>query len=189
MILTKVDGFPVLLNGREVAPRVYRFNVKKRKKNKTGLENLPYSKLKPRHKEALALYVESGCDPKKKREIGKTVGYHPASAKRAMDKLTKRKKIVKLLEKKAPDTKIANELTRIAFNSEHPLSKENKPDNTNRMSALKEINRIKDNYPPKQININEQAAVFHFTPGDHQAYREYSALRKGEIIEGEEVQD
>lgn len=177
MRVIEVDGVPVLLTRKDIIPK-YMFKVRKKK---TKLEEMPAYKLKPHHKKAMQLYVESGCDPSKKTEIGKAVGYHPASAKRALDKLTKRKKIVKILDKKAPDVKIGNELARLAFESTHPLSKEDNPDNTNRLGALREINRIKDNYPPKQVQIDERAVHVHFTPGDHQAYQEYVTLSEEEV--------
>lgn len=180
MILLKVGDTPVLVNGNEPAPRTYRFHLKKKKDHKNRIENKPFSMLSPRHKTALKLYAESGCDDRKKTEIGKAAGFSPDYARPVMNKLVKRKKIQKLLDKKAPDTKIANELERLAFKSIHPLSKDKNPDNTNRNNAIKEINRIKDNYPPKQLHIQALTANIDLTPDDHMAYQQFLDLRTEE---------
>jgi hypothetical protein len=180
MILTHYDGVPVLVKGNEPAPRIYRFHLKKKKDYKNRIENKPFSRLSPRHQKALKLYAASGCDDSKKTEIGKAAGFSPMCARRVMNKLVKRNKIQKLLDKKAPDTKIANELCRLAFESIHPLSKEDKPDNTNRNNALKEINKIKRNYPPKEVNIRALTAHMELTPDDHDAYQKYRSLRMEE---------
>jgi len=184
-MILMVGDMPVIVDGREPVPRVYRFHLKKKKDWKNKIENKPFSRLDSRQQKALQLYKASGCDESKKAEIGKMVGYSPGYARQAMDKLLKRKKIQKLLDKRAPDTKIANELTRLAFESEHPLSKVGKPDNSNRLGALKEINKIKDNYPPKKVDIRAITANIDLTPADHAAYQQFLDLRMEEDEQGD----
>jgi len=100
-----------------------------------------------------------------------------------MDRLlVGRKPIVKNIEekcqakhKKGADEKVAEVLVG-QLEAVHPLAKGEKKDNLAIISAAKEINKIKDTYPPKKIDIREVGFHLHFTPDDIEAAKQYREL-------------
>jgi len=177
-----VDGIPVLIKKRERPPRTIRIRMKKR--GKKFLKDLPLSKLDPRQKQALENYAALGCDPKRKREAAEGAGYSDKHqvAVRAMDRLLKIRPILKNIEKKCQaiyekgvDEKVAEVLVD-QLEAVHPLAKGEKKDNPAIISAVKEINKIKDNYPPKKVDIREAGFHLHFTQDDITAAKKYWEL-------------
>ena len=177
-----VDGIPVLVKEKGRHPRTIRIKLKK--SGPKGVKNKPFSKLDSRQKQALENYEALGCDPKKKKEAAVGAGYSDKHqvAVRAMDRLLERRPIVQKIDKecqtkfkKGADEKVAEVLVD-QLEAEHPLSKEKKPDNFARIKAAQEINKIKDNYPPKKVDIREMGVHLHFDGGDIKAAKEYREL-------------
>ncbi|GAH43718.1 unnamed protein product, partial [marine sediment metagenome] len=156
-----------------------------------GVKNTPFSKLDSRQKQALENYEALGCDPKSKKEAAVAAGYSdkPCVAVRAMDRLLERRPIVKNIEdkclakhKKGADEKVAEVLVD-QLDAVHPLAKGEKKDNLAILSAAKEINKIKDNYPAKKIDIREMGFHLHFTPDDIEAAKQFKAITQVEVDE------
>jgi len=173
--IIEVDGIPVLIKERERPPRSIRIKLKTRK-----IKDMPLSRLPDRHKKALENVAVMGID--KKKQAGTDAGFSESSALKTMGKLLERRPIVKKIEekclakhKKGADEKVA-ELLVDQLEAEHPLSKEKKPDNFARIKAAQEINKIKDNYPAKKVDIREVGFHLHFTPDDIEAAKQYKEL-------------
>jgi len=180
--IIEVEGIPVLIKERGRHPRSIRIKLKK--SGPKGVKNKPFSKLDSRQKQALENYEALGCDPKKKKEAAVGAGYSDKHqvAVRAMDRLLERRPIVKNIEdeciakhNKGADEKVAEVLVQ-QLDADHPLAKGTKPDNLARINAAKEINKIKDNYPPKKVDIREVGFHLHFTPNDIEAAKQYKEL-------------
>ena len=183
IIETKVNGIPVLLKGNESYPGTIRIRVKKR-----GIKHLKFSRLDARQKQALMNLLQKGppFTPEKKRNSGIDAGYKPSSAIPAVNRLLERKEIVTKIEnacqdkfKKDADSKVAEVLVE-QLEAEHPLSKEKRKDNLAIIKASQEINKIKDNYPAKKIDIREMGFHVHFTGDDVRAAEEYKELASEE---------
>ena len=171
MKIFEVNGIPVLLRAQEFPP--YRFKLKKKKRK--GYIDPRLKRLTPKQKKALELKAENPLMPD--NQIGKIAGFHPTSASQSVKRaLRKSTKLHKTLDKEAPDEKIGKELARIALNSEHPLSKGNRPDNMARLGGIKEINKIRDPYPIKEIHFKGLVGHVDLTPDDHEAYHQYIDL-------------
>ncbi|MQY60237.1 hypothetical protein GH153_00120 [bacterium] len=173
------DGIPVLIKERERPPRTIRIRMKKR-----GVKYTPFENLDSRQKQALNNYADLGCDPKRKKEAAEGAGYSdkPSVAVRAMDRLLERRPIIKNIEEecrakyeKGADEKVSEVLVD-QLEAVHPLAKGQKKDNLAIISAAKEINKIKDNYPPKKVDIREVGFHLHFTKDDITAAKEYREL-------------
>ena len=65
----------------------------------------------------------------------------------------------------------------------HPLAKGEMTDNLAVLSAAKEINKIKDNYPSKKLDIREMGFHLHFTPADIEAAKQFKAMTQVEADE------
>jgi len=173
------DGIPVLIREKERPPRTIRIKIRK-----PGVKYTSFSKLDSRQKQALNNYVNLGCDPKKKKEAGEAAGYSdkPSVATRAMDRLLERRPIIKNIEKecqakyeKGTDEKVAQVLVE-QLEAVHPLAKGEKKDNLAIMSSAKEINKLKDNYPPKRVDVRELGFHLVFGAADIKAAKEYREL-------------
>ncbi|MBA7709944.1 hypothetical protein ES703_118870 [subsurface metagenome] len=181
--IIEVDGIPVLIKERERPPRNIRMKLKK-KCGPKEVKYTPFSKLDTRQKQALENFSALGCDPKRKKEAAEGAGYSskPSVAVRAMDRLLERRPIVKNIEEKCiakhnkgADEKVA-EILVDQLDAVHPLAKGEKKDNLAILSAAKEINKIKDNYPPKKVDIREMGFHLHFTPDDIEAAKQFKAI-------------
>jgi len=181
IIEAKINGIPALIDGRQSYPRTFRIRVKKR-----GIKHLKFSNLDARQKQALKNLLEKGppFTAEKKREAGEAAGYSARSngVIRAMDRLLERKEIVTKIEnacqkkfKKDVDSKVAEVLVD-QLEAEHPLSKEKKKDNFAIIKASQELNKLKDNYPAKKIDIREMGFHVHWTGDDVRAAEEYKEL-------------
>lgn len=177
----KVLGMPVLINKNEAIPKTVRIRVKKR-----GIKHLKFSKLDARKKQALMNLLEKGppFTSEKKRDAGIEAGFSdkPSVAVRAMDRILARKPIFDLLDKesekkyeKKADEKVAEALVE-SLEATHPLSKDDKKDYKAIVNAAKEINKVRDNYPPKRVDIREMVFNVHWTGDDVRAAEEYKEL-------------
>lgn len=175
-----VNGIPVLIKEREKPPRTIRIRVKAKK-----YKDMPLRALPPQPKQALKNYVDLGCDPTKKREAAEAAGYssgNDRSAIRAMNRVLERRPIIKKIEEKCmkkhqvgADEKVAEILVE-QLDAIHPLAKGEKTDNLAVLSAAKEINKIKDNYPAKKIDIREMGFHLVFTPSDIEAGKQFKKI-------------
>ena len=160
------DGIPVLIREKERPPRTIRIKIKK--PGRKPLKDLPFSKLDSRQKQALDNYAALGFDPKRKKEAGEAAGYSDKGgvAVRAMDRLLARLPIIKEIEEqcmalygKGRDEKVAEVLVE-ALEAVHPLAKEERKDNLAILGAVKEINKLSDNYPSKKVDTREIEVSF-----------------------------
>lgn len=184
-----VNGIPVLIKERERPPRTIRIRVKPRR-----YKDMPLRALPSRPKQALKNYVDLGCDPTKKKEAAEGAGYpvspaNPQGAVQAMNRILERRPIVKKIEEKCmkkhqigADEKVAEILVE-QLDAIHPLAKGERKDNLAVLSAAKEINKIKDNYPAKKLDIREVGFHLVFTPGDIQAAKEFKTITQVEADE------
>lgn len=170
-----VDGIPVLVKEKGRQPRTIRIKLKARK-----IKDMPLSRLPDRHKKALENVAVMGID--KKKQAGTDAGFSERSALKTMGKLLERRPIVKKIEekclakhKKGADEKVAEVLVE-QLEAVHPLAKGEKKDNLAILSAAKEINKIKDNYPSKKLDIREVGFHLHFSGGDIKAAKQYREL-------------
>ena len=179
-----VNGIPVLIKEREKPPRTIRIRVKERR-----YKDMPLRALPSRPKQALKNYVDLGCDPTKKKEAAEAAGYAPnnhGSAIQAMNRVLERRPIVKKIEEKCmkkhqigADEKVAEILVE-QLDAIHPLAKGERKDNLAVLSAAKEINKIKDNYPAKKLDVREVGFHLHFTPGDIEAAKQFKAITEAD---------
>ena len=179
-----VDGIPVLIRERERPPRTIRIRTISRK-----LKDMPLSRLDGRQTQALTNFTELGCDPKRKKEAAEGAGYSAANhggAVQAMNRLLERRPIINKIEEKCiakhkigADEKVA-EILVDQLNAIHPLAKGEMKDNLAILSAAKEINKIRDNYPTKKLDIREMGFHLVFTPGDIEAARQFKAITQVE---------
>lgn len=176
------DGIPVLIKERGRQPRSIR--VKMKQGGHKPVKDRSFAELDSRQKQALKNFADLGCDPKMKKEAGEAAGYSdkPSVAVRAMDRLLERRPIVKNIEKeckakyeKGTDEKVAQVLVE-QLEAVHPLAKGEKKDNLAIMSSAKEINKLKDNYPPKRVDVRELGFHLVFGAADITAAKEYRKL-------------
>jgi len=157
------DGIPVLIKEGERPPRTIRIRAKKR--GRKPLRDLPYSKLPPQHKQALYNLGVMGFD--KKRQAAIYAGIPEHNARRTMNTLlVGRKALIKKIDDacqarygKGAD-EIAAQILVDALKAVHPLSKEGRADNSARLAAVKEINKLSDNYPSKKVDTREIEVSF-----------------------------
>jgi len=157
------DGIPVLIKERERPPRTIRIRTKKR--GRKFLKDIPFSKLSPQHKQALDNLAVMGFDKKKEAAIYAGIPEH--NALRTMDSLlVGRKSIIKGIEDicqalygKGTDEKVAEVLVDL-LDAVHPLAKAERKDNVAILGAVKEINKLSDNYPSKKVDVREIGVSF-----------------------------
>ena len=181
-----VNGIPVLIKEREKPPRTIRIRVKERK-----YRDMPLRALPSRPKQALKNYAELGCDPRRKKEAAEAAGYSASPDNRggaiqAMNRILERRPIVKKIEEKCmekhqkgADEKVAEILVE-QLDAIHPLAKGEMTDNLAVLSAAKEINKIKDNYPAKKLDIREMGFHLVFTPGDIEAAKQFKTITEAD---------
>jgi hypothetical protein len=178
------NGIPVLIKERERLPRTIRIRVKERR-----YKDMPLRALPSRPKQALKNYVGLGCDPTKKAEAAEAAGYAHGSAVKAMNRVLERRPIINMIDKKCndkhqigADEKVA-EILVDQLDAIHPLAKGEMTDNLAVLSAAKEINKIKDNYPAKKLDIREMGFHLVFTPGDIEAAKQFKTITQLEADE------
>ncbi|GAJ09829.1 unnamed protein product, partial [marine sediment metagenome] len=121
----------------------------------------------------------------KKKEAAVYAGIPEHNALRTMDSLiVGRKSIVKGMEKlfqakfgKGVDEKVAEVLVD-GLDAIHPLAKGERKDNLAILGAVKEINKLSDNYPAKKIDVREMGVHLVFGAADIKAAKEYRELTK-----------
>jgi len=174
-----VDGIPVLIKESERPPRTIRIKMKKR--GVKFLKDRPLSKLSPQHKQALENVAVMGIDKKKQAAIYAGIPEH--NALRTMDRLlVGRKSIVKKIEElcQAKFGKGAAEIVAAVLveqmDAVYPLAKAESKNNLGIVSAVKEINKIMDHYPPKKVDTREVGLYVHYTQDDGTAAKQYREL-------------
>ena len=173
-----------MIKERERPPRTIRIRVKPRK-----YKDMPLRALPPQPKQALKNYVDLGCDPGKKREAAVAAGYslnRSGGPVEAMNRILESRAIINKIEEKCikkhqvgADEKVAEVLVE-QLDAIHPLAKGEMTDNLAVLSAAKEINKIRDNYPSKKIDVREVGFHLHFTPGDVEAAKQFKAITEAD---------
>lgn len=140
------------------------------------------SKLSPKHRLALKKIAENPLEPTK---AVVDAGFSKNNAAKTADKLLSRKPIIKALEDKGgTDEEIANVLVKGMKKSENPF-RPGFPDYVVKLGYAKEINRIKDNYPPTKIlqKIEKKEMIVHFTVENMVQFKKYNDIRMGSTEE------
>ena len=174
-----VDGIPVLIRERERPPRTIRIRTKKR--GRKYLKDRPLKELSPQHRQALDNLAVMGFDKKKEAAIYAGIPEH--NALRTMDSLlVGRKSILKKIEELCQAkygkgaAEIVAEVLVEQMEAVYPLAKEERKDNLAILGAVKEINKLSDNYPSKKIDVREMGVHIHFTQDDITAAKKYREL-------------
>ena len=173
------DGIPVLINEKERPPRTIRIRAKKR--GRKPLKDIPLSRLSPQHKQALDNLEVMGFDKKKQAAIYAGIPEH--NALRTIESLiVGRKSIIKGIEDacqvlygKGADEKVAEVLVE-GLDAVHRLAKGERKDNLAILGAVKEINKLSDNYPSKKVDVREMGVHLVFGAADIKAAKEYREL-------------
>lgn len=170
-----VNGIPVLVSGRERVPRTVRIRVKKRKKfNARSIERLP-----EKHRKAFKNLLAMGIQ--RKKEAAMKAGFSESHAVRVIDNMIiGRKELLDELEKQGATQERLAEVMVEGLDATHPMSKEDKKDYKAIVKFVSEINKIKDNYPPKKISSEEKIININLSKDDLIALEEYKRLRQQE---------
>jgi len=155
------------------SPSEYRTEPLPRKIVDMGIQSLT-----PRHRRALEKIAEN---PAKPRQAVIEAGFSPGCATEVANKLLQRKPIAHALEKNgATDEKIAEALIEGMNKAENPF-RPGLPDHNVRLGFIKEINHVKDNYPPKQVSVEQKSKVMHvhFTAENMVQFEKYNRIRAG----------
>lgn len=167
------EGIPVLVKkGEEV--RTVNIVFRNKKKGRYA----PLSMMTPMQKEALRNYTKGGCAPRIKTQSALDAGYAPTTAPKVINRILSRTEILDAIEEKCPKgsaDKIATVIVE-AMDAKHPLSKNDMPDHMARISASKELNKIKGVYPSTKIEVEEKKMVLHLTPSDAIAMEKFKRL-------------
>lgn len=168
------EGIPVLVKkGEELRTVNIVFRNKKRGRY------APLSMMTPMEKEALQNYMKGGCAPGTKTQAALDASYAPSSAPKVINRIMARTEILDAIEDKCPKgsaDKVATVLTE-AMDAIHPLAKGEKADHMARISASKELNKIKGVYPSTKIEVEEKKMVLHLTAKDAIAMAKFKRLR------------
>lgn len=168
------DGIPVLVKkGEEL--RTINIVFKNKKRGRYA----PLSTMTPMQKKALENYQKGGCALGTKTQSAIDAGYAPSGASNIMNRILAREEIIKAIEEKCPKgsaDKIATVLVE-GMDAIHPLAKGEKADHMARISASKELNKIKGVYPASKIEVEERKMVLHLTPSDAIAMEKFKRLR------------
>jgi len=151
------------------------FRIKPRPRR---IADMGISKLSPKHRLALKKIAENPLEPTK---AVVAAGFSKSNAAKTADKLLSRKPILKALEEKGgTDEAIAAVLVKGMEKSENPF-RPGFPDFVVKLGYAKEINRIKDNYPPTKIlaKTEKKVMVVHFTAENLVQFKKYSDIRMG----------
>jgi len=155
------------------SPDKYRITPKPRKISDLGIQSLS-----PKHRAALQKIAENPANP---RQAVIDAGFSPSNATAVARNLLQRKPIAHALEKKgATDEKIAEALIEGMNKAENPF-RPGLPDHVARLGFIKEINHVKDNYPPKQVSVETKSKVMHvvFTAENVKQFEKYNSIRTG----------
>jgi len=170
-----VDGFPVVVKTRrETFPRVHRIKLRKKQKKEAGNR---IRKLTPKQMRAKEEYIKLGATPDVKREAGLRAGYCPDKAVRGVNSAIK--PIAKELDERGVNDEVIVDKLIDGLDAMHPIKPDQK-DHHARIKFIKEVNLLKDNYPPKRIQSEERHVVLHITPDDVRAHKEAESIRRGD---------
>lgn len=169
------DGIPVLVKKGEKKVTV---NIVF--KNKKRGRYAPLSTMTPMQKEALENYKKGGCAPGTKTQSAIDAGYAPSGASHVMNRILARSEILDAIEDKCGVEGSAGRVATVLVEGTkaiHPLAKGEKADHMARISASKEINKIKGVYPSTKIEVEEKKMVLHLTANDAIAMAKFKKLR------------
>lgn len=168
-------GIPIAIKRTDKMRKV-RLRVKKTGRNR----DLPLSEISHEHKQALENFIKN---PIQKRKAAIDAGFHPDASTRVMDKLLSRKPIVDKIEEAtkfkhgvSADEKVATVIVD-TLDANHPMKPES-PDHKVRLEGAKEINKIRDNYPPKKIQQDTRAIHVHLTEDHLRRHEKFKKLRR-----------
>lgn len=166
------------------SPVNYRTKPKPRKIVDMGIRQLP-----AKHRQALENILKN---PEKPRQAVIDAGFNPDHATDIANRLLQRKPIINAIENKGgTDEKIAEAMMEGMTKAENPF-RPGLPDHNVRLGYVKEINRIKDNYPPTKISTEtrQKSIHIHFTAENITQFEKYNQLRRGsKLIKLEEEEE
>lgn len=164
-------GIPVLC-GAEKIPH----HIRRGKRPKPPMAELGIEKLKPQQKLALQNKFELGMS---NRQAAIQAGYEETNASRVLPRLLRRKPIVDELERQGvTDIKIASVIAE-GLDAMHPIKPE-QPDHHARAKFVSEANKVKDNYPPKKVEIEEKSTRIVLSDRAYEKYLEDKRMREEE---------
>ena len=155
------------------SPSSYRVKAKPRR-----IVNMGIKQLSPQHRRALELIAKN---PKNPTKAVIEAGFSASNAAATADKLLRRKPILKALEDKGgTDEAIAEVIVEGMTRAENPF-RPGFPDHVARLGFVKEINRVKDNYPSTKISVTKDERVMHvhFTAENVKQFKKYNDIRMG----------
>ncbi|HEC60718.1 hypothetical protein LCGC14_0831480 [marine sediment metagenome] len=134
--------------------------------------------LSSRHRQALENIAKN---PKNPTKAVISAGFSPSNAAATANKLLHRKPILKALEDKGgTDEAIAEVMVDGMKKAENPF-RPGFPDHVARLGFVKELNRVKDNYPPTKLKVEKEEKVMHvhFTAENVKQFKKYNDIRLG----------
>lgn len=155
------------------SPSNYRVKPKPRR-----IVNMGIKQLSPMHRKALENIAKNPTNPTK---AVIEAGFSPSNAAATADKLLHRKPILKALEDKGgTDEEIAEVMIEGMKKAENPF-RPGFPDHVARLGFVKEINRVKDNYPASKISVTKEVKEMHvhFTAENLTQFKKYNDIRMG----------
>lgn len=165
---------PTFIPGREPkSPANYRLEPKPRRIVDMGIE-----KLSPKHRLALEKIAENPTNP---RKAVIDAGFSASNATAIANRLLHRKPILKALEEKGgSDEKIAEVMIEGMTKAENPF-RPGFADHVARLGYVKELNKVKDNYPATKIKVEKEEKVMHvhFTAENVTQFNKYQDIRMG----------
>jgi len=162
------QGFPALVdNRRPPVPPPPKIEVKPRKPRRLDPT--------PKQIEAKANFIKMGATPDVKRAAGETAGYHPNAAVRGVNSTLR--PIVGILEDKGVDDEYIAETIVNGLKAMHPMAPKQKDHNV-RHKFVREVNTLRNNYPPKEIKSEEKKIVLMITGEDVRQSQSVDAIRE-----------
>jgi len=155
------------------SPSNYRVKAKPQR-----IVNMGIKQLSPRHRRALENIAKN---PKNPTKAVIEAGFSASNAAATADKLLHRKPILKALEDKGgTDEAIAEVMIEGMKKAENPF-RPGLPDHFARLGFVKEINKVKDNYPPSKISVTKDVRVMEvrFTAENVKQFEKYNDIRMG----------
>ena len=155
------------------SPSQYRVKARPRR-----IVNMGIKQLSPQHRRALELIAKN---PKNPTKAVIEAGFSASNAAATANKLLHRKPILKALEDNGgSDAKIAEVMVEGMTKAENPF-RPGFADHVARLGFVKEINRVKDNYPSTKISVTKEEKVMHvhFTAENVKQFKKYNDIRMG----------
>lgn len=166
--IREIDGIPVCIGGEGVA------RFRRGKRPKPPMAELGFEKLKPRQKQALINKFEQGMTS---RQAAIQAGYAESNASLIIPKLLKRKPIIAALEARGINDEVVADAIADGIVAMHPF-KPKQPDHSVRHKFVQEVNKLRDNYPAKKIEVEEKVIQLNLSKDDYLALRKFEELRQ-----------